>query len=708
MRGSGKYRLGWYAWLWLLIGGISGLSILLLTVGRFKPVLAVGGVVVIVILAGVVLGLRLALERDHRFTPLLFAILLAALLFRWGPYPHQIVGQDQGLYVSMARIYARTGSLSFPDPLRDSLTEQQRKLYDANGGAFTDGFVPVDNNKSIIQPRFYPLHPAWMAIFAQGLGESRGGYAVVFFALLGISGLYLLTLEISRNQLAAYGAALFAALNPGLVFFAKFPISEMAALAFTANGFYFLCRGYRQLRQDQACWINLALAAGCFNCFFYTRMSAVYYLPFFLFLYVACLVTLPDPRQRAGITRFFCCLAILFGLALIFYYQCLPHQYAVVTRFFKAAFRPYKISVLAGMGVLVMGSVLLAWWVKSPPRRLRAQNLLEKLRVLAPALILLALAVHPVWALLAHEHANFGSRKFIADVSGWRMLFYASIYRYLLYLSPVGMALLVLGPWGRRIRTNGLAVLAVVFVAFMMAVCWFRPYAPYAFYYDRYYLSEVIPYGLMVVAMVLAPAAPVGLGAVILGQRREGIEAAPDLFESGRPTENAAVLLANWWRGGLAALIAVYYAFFSWCQLGQIEGSYPDFFDQVNHTVGANDLLLYEDVFGRPIKGTLVAYFNLKVFPVQGEADLARPEIAALANQYANVYFLSSKQYRNPAWPCARVLRYAEGFFIAGSHAWTDSSVKIMKNSYDGLLPFKHYEFSTPFYMYRLAPRKPV
>lgn len=674
-----RQQFGFYEWLWLLIGGISSLSILMLVLERFNPVLVVLGATAVVLLAGIALGLRFTFDRDHCFTLGLFVILVVALFFRWGPYPHHVVGQDQGLYVNMAKVFGRTGSLDFKDPLRADLSEQQQKLYDANGGALFLSAYPVDDSKTKIRMCFYPLHPAWMAIFARGLGEARAGYSVVFFALLAIVGLYLLTLEISNNRMAAYLTALFTAFNPGLVFFAKFPVSEMVALAFTSNGLYFLCRGYRRLKQDSACWPDLVLAAGCFNAFFYTRMSAVYYLPFMALLLLCGLIDLPTQKQRVKIMGFFLCLALLFGLSWLFYCRFLTPLFSdVVNQFSRrlmGPLNPHRIPVLAGIGFMFCALVLFVlWWVNPSPRRMKLQSLLSKLGVLAPVLIIISLAMHPVWKIIGDEQANFTNFwKFSTDVPGWRMFFYSSIYRYILYLSPFGFVLLIVGVFLRKIRKNGLTALAMVFLAFMMAACLFQPYSAYAFYFDRYYLSEVIPCGLMLMAIIIAPAAP--------------ITTIPD----------------HWLRGGIVVLIAAYFAFFSLCQLNKTEGSYPDFFSEVNETLGSNDLLFYEEgEWHQVIKGCLVAYFNIKVFPVKAELELRNPEITELGRKFDHVYFLSPKEYDDPEFSCVRRLRYTEGFFIAGSHAWTDSSVKIMKNPYDYLLPFKHYERSKRFYLYRL------
>lgn len=680
-----QYPLGFYEWLWLFIGGVSGASILLLVLERFNPVHAVLGALIVMILGAIGFGLRFSFrEHANRFSLLLFAILLLALFFRWEPYPHHCVGQDQGLYVNMSKVYARFGGLDFPDPLRASLSEQQQKLYDANGGALFLSAVPADESKTKIRMLFYPLHPAWMAIFARGLGESHRGYSVVFFALLGITGIYLLTLELSKNKMAAYGAALLAALNPGLVFFAKFPVTEMVALAFTANGFYFLCRGYHQLKQEKSCWLNLILSAGCFNAFFYTRMSAIYFVPFMALIFLCSLIDLPNQRQRAAISGFFLCLAVLFGLSWLFYSHFFTSMYSEIVRGFSrslmGSFNPHKIPILTGISFMFGAAVLLIWWwVISPARQTKLQNVWRLLGVLAPVLIIIGLAMHPVWKIIADDQANFNYRKFINDVPGWRMFFYSSIYRYILYLSPLGFVLLIIGAFLNKIRNNGLAVLTVVFVAFMMAACLLQPYSAYAFYYDRYYLSEVIPCSLMLIAIIIAPAAPISLPV------------------SARTAAN------RWLRIGATVFIAAYFACFSLCQLGKTEGSYPDFFYEINKTVGGNDLLLYEEgEYQLVIKGSLVAYFNIKVFPVRAESELYRPEIVELRKKFDNVYFLSNKRYPKPDFPCVRSLQYVEGFFIAGSHARTDSSVKIMKNRYEYLLPFKHYEYSIPIYLYRL------
>jgi len=59
----------------------------------------------------------------------LLIILLAALIFRVGPYLYLPGGQDQGLYVSMSATYEKKGSTFITDKVREKAIELGLEKY---------------------------------------------------------------------------------------------------------------------------------------------------------------------------------------------------------------------------------------------------------------------------------------------------------------------------------------------------------------------------------------------------------------------------------------------------------------------------------------------------------------------------------------------------------------------------------------------------
>ncbi len=64
---------------------------------------------------------RVDFPLKDRFGNILFLILVVAILLRWGPYPHHVGGQDQGLYINMSSVYEKFGSLNSIDLFRNTL-----------------------------------------------------------------------------------------------------------------------------------------------------------------------------------------------------------------------------------------------------------------------------------------------------------------------------------------------------------------------------------------------------------------------------------------------------------------------------------------------------------------------------------------------------------------------------------------------------------
>jgi 4-amino-4-deoxy-L-arabinose transferase-like glycosyltransferase len=68
-----------------------------------------------------------------------------------------------------------------------------------------------------------------MAIFGEVFGDSNRYYSTVFFAILSILALYLLTFELTGNGLLAWSVGALLALTPLHAFFSKFPATEVVA-----------------------------------------------------------------------------------------------------------------------------------------------------------------------------------------------------------------------------------------------------------------------------------------------------------------------------------------------------------------------------------------------------------------------------------------------------------------------------------------------
>src|SRR5208283_6012335 len=97
----------------------------------------------------------------------------------------------------------------------------------------------------------------------------------------------------------------FIAINPLHVFFSKFPMSEMGALAFMSSALYCLLRYYRNTVNGKRYACYLFLSAGLIGCFAFTRMTLTVYMPFFYMLSVLTILRIKDPMTKRQLLWYF-------------------------------------------------------------------------------------------------------------------------------------------------------------------------------------------------------------------------------------------------------------------------------------------------------------------------------------------------------------------------------------------------------------------
>ena len=263
---------------------ISFAAVALLVVNRFDARIAV--------IAGLILATAVRWFTPARFDaerasagkpvgPVLLLVLVAALPFRTEPFPTIEDDRDQGVYASMSAHLQREGTAFVDDRLPEALPDQRsREIYRAGAPADSDAGNPERPDLHLSPTgdgdvfRVAPLHPLWMAIFAEAFGDAARFHALGFFGLLGVLGLSLLAFELTGSRPAAFAAGILVATNPLHVFFSRSPASEAVALAFSSLGFYYLARALRGMWRDApaATTVSLVtLAAACVALVFFVR-----------------------------------------------------------------------------------------------------------------------------------------------------------------------------------------------------------------------------------------------------------------------------------------------------------------------------------------------------------------------------------------------------------------------------------------------------
>ena len=591
----------------------------MVTAGVFR------GWIMVAILLGVPLVAAWRLRR-----PLLFArvpagqavLLVMTLALAWWlrtpPYPNQSGGYDPGLYVNMASLIRHGGGLSAEDGLRASLDPAQRTLYDANGGSIYPGVELIDEDRSLMHMPFYPMHPVWMAA-AGSLVPGLATGSLVVFGLFAVIGLFRLYGEITgrHGQSSAYLVLLIAALHPGLVLLSKYPVGEMLALAFTANGFYYLARAYRAGMEQRPAWTAWLLAWLCFNAFFYVRMTGFVYMPVFAGLLLGGLIALPDLRSRLGWTIGIAGLVVWWLLSCVWYHEAMPRLFLPVVTFIQRSSEGLGLVVAAGLVVLLPAT----WWICA--RRAVVARWADRgapwLVVALPVLLLVALfmQVAIMRTSVIPDYPDYPGAPVESDSAFTR----GFLYRYAVYLFPPSLLLLILLPWLMRGQGWTLRTVLALFVAWMMALVLFSPYAYsrfYQFYYDRYYLSEVVPYSLLL--LVAVTAGPV----------------------------RSRVL--RWSRGMLFAAMVVYFGWFSVVARGKTFSEPKGQRAALEQALGRDALVLMvipQDDPARSLVGTPLVYSSrMAVFPLASVDDAWRPEIVALTKRFPRTALVTSAPVR--------------------------------------------------------------
>ena len=490
--------------------------------------------------------------RNIRLFSLTSLVLLLGILLRLGTFPHFTGGQDQGLYANFAQIMLESNGLFYVDLFRQSLPEQLKAVYDS---APSVGTILLEASTSKCTIPFYPLHPMWMAVFGSILGPYLQSTSLLIFSVLYLYGGGLLSQEIFRSARNKILAMLLLAINPALVFFSKFPVSETVALAFSINGILFLIKAYKNNSQKCKNFYYL-IAILCFNSLFYTRFAFLAFLPFSICLVAWCIIT---NKNRTGSEILFVTSAILslFFLSQIWYYYLQKDLFtSVFTSLLPHVFSKKIISLI----VFVLSSIFIFLVL----HRLYKQKLIllfKKILFFSLAIYLLSFFISLFSIFKIYKYGSLSPYPFpLLDTSDPFIFRYNILYRFIQIISPFAFLTFFLG-FFYKIRFSKQGNLFVLLAASIWLVNTLRSESPYLYYYSRYICSEIVPFGLII------------LSGVITG---------------------LAKTKARRWTFFLIATIASYNLYFTFSNLGHQESEIGRPFENIK-TILKNDDIIYTD-----------------------------------------------------------------------------------------------------------------
>lgn len=456
---------------------------------------------------------------------LMLGLMLAGgLVLRLNPSRYVLGAQDEGLYVLIAQQFRREGGNTHIDTVRQAIKNPKLRRYydrfnqrdvgnpsrswfekDKYEGVHYLGLYISNLDKSQYVFQFYPAQPIWIAIFSSVFGQPNGVWDTVFFGLLSICMAFYLVLEVSGSGTAALVAAGLLTVNALHVFFSRFPVSEMAALAFFLSSLLYLARFANTGRT-----FALVLSGGAMLCYFFARISGFILLPYFAVLLLFSLVYCRDSRQMKQVVVY--CLAVMAGFVLSVAYgytQTYPYFRDILVRGIGHTLGDHWQLKIAYAGLAMAVLVVLTWLCARWFRPLSDWLLAHKCAVLVALIGLVsAAALYHVY-LFAYTN-TYTSPTASSDWrwagKGLRSVHYSTVYVFGLMVTFPGILLLIRGLW-RAVRRNTLADASILFLLllFWTYISLAMKVAPYLYYYGRYQVSELIPLALIAIGLGFVP-----------------------------------------------------------------------------------------------------------------------------------------------------------------------------------------------------------
>jgi|GEM_PF-3504949 len=669
---GGIDAVGLYAVIVLFTVVASILSIVLLSLSYFDVPLLIGGTIVASLGCLRIFPVSLRPIRPV-FPYIVVCLVVVASLLRSDLYPHLMGGQDQGLYVNMAEQILRDKSLAFQDHFRQEMSPEARETYDQSPMGSVHLRDPIQSTETIV---FYPLHPVWMAISKWVFGDGFHTLSLFYFAALGIIGGCFLTQSIFSNRVSTLIAGLFLSINPALVFFSKYPTTEIVAFAFSVNGFLFLLNAVRA-QTPASRWLYWLIALLCFNGFFYTRMQFFAYLPFFGILSAGLLLDKEIPiKNKITLLSFIGALCLTFSLSIIFYFFFQRELFdGIIVEYIPSLINRGFIVFFVTSVTLFSIVLFMARSSYTICRKVTASGyrLFGKMKGLAPWMLpLLFLASIPS-IISFYGNGEMRPFRFLVPVGEdvW-LIRYHAIYRFALMLSPLGLFLLFLAPYIRTTWTTsthlGFLFLGTIWMGMLM-----QPWVPYLYYYGRYLSGEMIPYSLILIS---------GIIGVLLRSHK---------------------YLAR----TIVVFMAIYFSYFSFSQYNKFESDSPEFYREASKYISPRDVVLAFGMDERMYVPLRVIY-GFSIFPLTGpnieplklDHDVIN-QLSRLAEKRGGNLILLTHA---PASGIERLghLTFRDQFLSNGEHIRGSHGI-YDKNDFSRLfLPVKQYVNVRSFDLYKL------
>ncbi|MCA9929686.1 MAG: glycosyltransferase family 39 protein [Anaerolineales bacterium] len=484
------------------------IGVLLVSFGLFS-LAAIGGILWLVVTG--LLWWQRPFARPHFQQPDKVSLLLLVLLVGSGivyfrPHEYVLGGIDPGGYMNIAVTAVRTGDFIVTDEwtaelreFADTTLRQQPAVWRTKYLQFVGWYIDDQHPERTI-PQFFPFHPMLVAI-GISLGGLMGGLLVTpVWGTLSLAALFLLGRRLF-NQYIGLLAALFLALTPTHIYFARYPTTEPLTLLLVFTG----------LLAFQALWDDAeparlwgVLGGATFGAAFLTRID----LPLvagLLFLFFV--LRWWQRRWSAGWTAAAIMLSILTVhaalSALLLNWPYTWNTYGSIARILAQSSLVVAVGVLGVLGL--MAAVLMMrrmTWVQFKASRYGRLLQSNPFRwSLVGIVILLSLFAYFVRPILQppgiYSVWPVGSEAYVLDGENWVRLGW--------YVTPVGLALATAGlaVLLKRYSLNQLGLFLAIGMATIVQYVYRIFNTAYHIYAMRRYVPIVIPMLVLYTAVAI-------------------------------------------------------------------------------------------------------------------------------------------------------------------------------------------------------------
>ncbi|KKP66011.1 MAG: Sulfatase [Candidatus Moranbacteria bacterium GW2011_GWD2_37_9] len=654
---------------------VSILNVILLAASFFYPVISL--IISLFILLIVLLIFKIkVIWKDKTFHYLFFIILGISLLLRLSPNLYLTGGQDQGTYVSLSQQYEVNHGLDIKDELRTGFTARLKRFYDRTNILLGVDLRDKQTSEYVIP--FYPVLPSWMATFSTIFGTDNRMYALTMFSMLSLVGVYLFTYEVtSKNQNTALLASFLLGINPLHVYFSRVPLTEIVSFTFLIFALYFLVKFYNSFKSGKINQIYSVLSLLSFTALFYTRMSAIFFLPVIVMIPVIGFLFCKEELFKKALIRYSIFWTISLALSYVFYRIFIPELYYQIIEKRIIGLIGYEVIILVtALTITILGAIILI-------KKFRA--VVKKILLFISKYIYIFFIIFFL-GLIFYELYFYVKEIFIDN--GYSILSQESLSLFkqqsflvgFLYLSPIGFVLLPISIIYLRKKKNVKIDLLITTISIFLIYCWgIVRLTQYHYYFARYQLSELIPLGIILISISLIHISESKRGKLLVGI--------------------------------LVSIMTVYFGYFSFLQLQNYEGANKETFEEVKDIIGDKDLLLVvKKDFGsfNQITVPLKYYYNIKTLPLSSLKDIDLEIVNDETQKYENVYLLAAESsLSREDVTLVKMLEFGHNYFV---HCNRNEDAYFYMKDHSKDIPFckyiiipnRYYIGVYPMYLYRL------